>query len=192
MRTRVRSLASLRGLRIRRCQELWCGARHSLDPAWLWLRCRLAAAAPIRPLAWKLPQAEGAALKRQKRERERKRVSVPPVTRLFTERPQRQAPVQVPDVPSADRRGRQVGGQMKKLRGIDRESYGPKIGTSKKSHNLHVIRESGRPSRRRSEKTELCLPRTSRAGSGHPPPPSRTWGAATRPGASDRPARLMA
>ena len=35
------------------------------DLAWLWLWQRLAAAAPIRPLAWELPYAEGAALKRQ-------------------------------------------------------------------------------------------------------------------------------
>ena len=40
------------------------GHRHGLDPVLLWLWCRLAAAtAPIRPLAWELPYAEGAALK---------------------------------------------------------------------------------------------------------------------------------
>ena len=33
----------------------------------LWLWCRLAAEAPIRPLAWDLPYAVGAALKRQKK-----------------------------------------------------------------------------------------------------------------------------
>ena len=41
----------------------------------LWLWCRLAAAAPIRPLAWERPYAAGAALKskeKKKRERERK------------------------------------------------------------------------------------------------------------------------
>ena len=42
------------------------GHRCSSDPAWLWLWYRLAATAPIRPLAWKLPHAVGAALKRQK------------------------------------------------------------------------------------------------------------------------------
>ena len=36
------------------------------DPSLLWLRWRLAAAAPIRPLAWKLPYAAGVALKRKK------------------------------------------------------------------------------------------------------------------------------
>ena len=37
------------------------GHRCSLDLAWLWHRP--AAAAPIRPLAWELPYAEGVALK---------------------------------------------------------------------------------------------------------------------------------
>ena len=37
------------------------------DPALLWLRCRQAAAAPIRPLAWGPPCNVGAALKRKKR-----------------------------------------------------------------------------------------------------------------------------
>ena len=33
------------------------------DPALLWLWCRLAAAAPIQPLAWEPPHAVGVALK---------------------------------------------------------------------------------------------------------------------------------
>ena len=46
-----------------------CGvdSRHSLDPTWLWLWCRLAAAAPVRPLVWELPYAIGAALKKSKK-----------------------------------------------------------------------------------------------------------------------------
>ena len=36
------------------------------DPTLLWLWCRLSATALICPLAWELPYAEGAALKRQK------------------------------------------------------------------------------------------------------------------------------
>ena len=39
------------------------GHRHGSDLALLWLRQRLAAVAPIRPLAWELPYAAGAALK---------------------------------------------------------------------------------------------------------------------------------
>ena len=46
-----------------------CGVGHTcgLDLALLWLWCRLAAVAPIRPLAWEPPYATGTALKRQKK-----------------------------------------------------------------------------------------------------------------------------
>ena len=37
------------------------GCRHGLDHALLWLWCRLAATAPIRPLAWEPPYAVRAA-----------------------------------------------------------------------------------------------------------------------------------
>ena len=37
------------------------------DPALLWLWCRPAVVAPIRPLAWEPPYAMGAALKRKKK-----------------------------------------------------------------------------------------------------------------------------
>ena len=40
-------------------------------PLWLW--CRLTAAASIRPLAWELPYATGAALKKKKKKGERER-----------------------------------------------------------------------------------------------------------------------
>ena len=39
------------------------GHRHGLDPALLWLWCRLAAVALISPLAWELPYAVGVASK---------------------------------------------------------------------------------------------------------------------------------
>ena len=42
------------------------GQRCRLDPALLWLWCRLAATAPTGPLAWEPPYAAGVALKRQK------------------------------------------------------------------------------------------------------------------------------
>ena len=41
------------------------GPRWGSDLAWLWLGCRLAAAALIRPPAWELPYATGTALKRK-------------------------------------------------------------------------------------------------------------------------------
>ena len=42
------------------------GRRCGSDPVLLWLWRRLAAAAPIQPLAWEPPYATGAAFKRQK------------------------------------------------------------------------------------------------------------------------------
>ena len=42
------------------------GRRRSLDPVLLWLWCRLAATAPIQPLAWEPPYATGAALEKAK------------------------------------------------------------------------------------------------------------------------------
>ena len=41
--------------------------RQGLDPTLLWLWHRLAAAAPIRPLAWEFPYAMGVGPKRQKK-----------------------------------------------------------------------------------------------------------------------------
>ena len=42
------------------------GRKRSWDPVLLWLWGRLAAVAPIRPLAWESPYAAGAALKSKK------------------------------------------------------------------------------------------------------------------------------
>ena len=62
----VQSLASISGLKIWCCSELWCRSQTRLeDPELLWLWCRPAAAAPIQLLAWELPYAMGGALKRQ-------------------------------------------------------------------------------------------------------------------------------
>ena len=44
------------------------GRRHGLDPTWLWLWCRLAAVALIRPLTWELPHTSGMGLKKKKKE----------------------------------------------------------------------------------------------------------------------------
>ena len=40
-------------------------AKWVKDPALLWLWCKLAATALIRPLAWEIPSATGVALKKQ-------------------------------------------------------------------------------------------------------------------------------
>ena len=49
------------------------GRRHSLDPVLLWLWCRRAATAPIGRLAWEPPYAVGAALGRQKDQKEKEK-----------------------------------------------------------------------------------------------------------------------
>ena len=70
-RMQVQSLASLSRLSIRPCRQLWCrsvGHRHSSDPTLLLLWHRPAAAAPNQPLAWELPCAASAALKKRERE----------------------------------------------------------------------------------------------------------------------------
>ena len=64
MRFRVRPRASLSGLRIRCCHELW-QTRLESGIAVLWRRP--AAVAPIRPLAWEPPYAAGVALKKAKK-----------------------------------------------------------------------------------------------------------------------------
>ena len=45
------------------------GHSHGLDLVLLWLWCRLAAVAPIGPLAWEPPYAMGAALKSKKKKK---------------------------------------------------------------------------------------------------------------------------
>jgi len=69
MRLRVRSLASLSGLRIWHCCELWCRLQ-----TWLWYR--LAATALIGPLAWEPPYATGAALEKAKRQKKKKKPKI--------------------------------------------------------------------------------------------------------------------
>ena len=47
------------------------GRRRGSDPALLWLWCRLAAIAPIRPLAWEPPYAAGAAQEKIEKKKNR-------------------------------------------------------------------------------------------------------------------------
>ena len=64
------------GLMIWCCRELWCRFRHSSDPTLLWLWRRPVATAPIGPLAWEPPYAEGAAqeiAKKKKRKKKKKK-----------------------------------------------------------------------------------------------------------------------
>ena len=52
-----------------------CGISHrrGSDLALLWLWCRLVATAPIRPLAWDPPHAEGAVLEKAKRRKKKEK-----------------------------------------------------------------------------------------------------------------------
>ena len=47
------------------------GYRHDSDPTFLWLWCRQAAAAPIRPLAWEIPYATHEALIKGEKKKKR-------------------------------------------------------------------------------------------------------------------------
>ena len=51
------------------------GSRCNSDPLLLWLWLRLAAAAPIRPLACDLPYATGVALKAKKKKKKKKKLA---------------------------------------------------------------------------------------------------------------------
>ena len=72
MRTWVWSLASLSGLRIQHCRELWCRWKTQLWSEVLWLWCRPAAVAPIQPLAWEPPYVTGADLKSKTQKQKQK------------------------------------------------------------------------------------------------------------------------
>ena len=69
MRSQVQSPASLSGLRIGIAVSCGVGCRRSSEPELLWLWCKLAAVALIRPLAWESPYAAGAALKSNKKKK---------------------------------------------------------------------------------------------------------------------------
>ena len=46
-----------------------CGVGRRSGLLWLWLWCRLAAAAPIQPLAWELSYATGADIKKKEKDK---------------------------------------------------------------------------------------------------------------------------
>ena len=81
MRTWAQSLASLSGWRIRCCCKLWCRSQTWLKSALLWLWCRLAATAPVRPQAWEPPCAVPTALK--KKEDKNRKIGAPQCSLLL-------------------------------------------------------------------------------------------------------------
>ena len=70
MRLCVPPLASLSEMRIQHCRGCSIGCRRSLDLTLPWLWCKLAAIAPIRPLAWEPPCVMGAAQEMAKSQKE--------------------------------------------------------------------------------------------------------------------------
>ena len=81
MRLWVHFLASLSGLRIWHCWELWLGHRRGLDPVLLWLWCRPAAVALIGPPGWEPSYDTGVALKSKKTNKQKiKAFKIYPVT----------------------------------------------------------------------------------------------------------------
>ena len=65
---RVRSLASLCGLRIKHCRELWCRLQTRLGSGVAVALAKAGATILIRPQAWEPPYALGAVLKRQQQQ----------------------------------------------------------------------------------------------------------------------------
>ena len=61
LRLRVRCLASLSGLWIWHCCELWCGSQTRLGSC-----MAVAGSCPLRPLAWEPPSCRGCGPKKQK------------------------------------------------------------------------------------------------------------------------------
>ena len=72
-RMRVQSLAPLSGLKSGVAMNCSTGRRCSSDPELLRLWCRLAAVAPIRPLAWEFPYGAGVAIKKKKVKKKKKK-----------------------------------------------------------------------------------------------------------------------
>ena len=71
MRLQIRSLASLSGLRIWHCHELWCWSQTWLGSGIAVAWHRPLAIAPITPLAWEPPYAAGATLEKEKRQKKK-------------------------------------------------------------------------------------------------------------------------
>ena len=69
MRMQVWSLASLSGLRIWHCHELWCRSQLQLDLMLLQLWQKLAAVTLIGHLSWESPYATGGPKKKAKKKK---------------------------------------------------------------------------------------------------------------------------
>ena len=74
MRTKVHSRPGSVGYGFGIAVSRGVGPRCGLDLALLWLWCRLEAVSSIQPLAWELPYAAGADLKRQKDKKKKNKI----------------------------------------------------------------------------------------------------------------------
>ena len=70
MRLRVQSPASISGLRIWPCRELWYRSQMRFGSGVAMLWCRPAAVALIQPLVWEILYTVGAALKNKQTKKE--------------------------------------------------------------------------------------------------------------------------
>ena len=77
MRTQAPSLASLSGLRIQRCCQLWCRSQTQHDLELLWLWGKPMATAPIWPLAWEPSICRECSPKKTKNKKNKKPRSLP-------------------------------------------------------------------------------------------------------------------
>ena len=76
LRMQVPSLALLTGLGSSiAMSSVYVGCRHGSDPMLLCLWCRLAAVAPIQPLAWEHPYVASIAPKSKEKKRKKKMLS---------------------------------------------------------------------------------------------------------------------
>ena len=72
-RTQVQSLASLSGLRIRHCRELWCRSQTRLGSSIAVMWCRPATTAPVGTLAWEPPYNPENPTKHKKNQKKKKK-----------------------------------------------------------------------------------------------------------------------
>ena len=72
------------------------GRRCGLDPTLLWLWCRLAATALIRPLAWEPPYTVEAALEKAKRQKKKKKKRKNRKSQFLEQEPKENIHLQMP------------------------------------------------------------------------------------------------
>ena len=111
MRLQVQSLALLSGLRIHVAVSCGVGCRHNQILCCCGCRVKLAATAPIRPLAWEPPYATGMALEKAKRQKKKKKKSIFPALNYVTKGPGLQMALALQRHPACSRKRVGEGGK---------------------------------------------------------------------------------